>query len=115
MGTLIFLLIFFFVLLPLGRIAWAVWRQYRLMKRHMRDAEAFREAFSQGAYGGGAARGKKRPEPSVRKKKIGRDVGEYVAFEEVRVFQTDTDGNSTETDAIKSEQQIEDADWEEIR
>lgn len=114
MGTLIFLLIFFFVLLPLWRIAWAVWRQYRLVRRHMRQAEAFRDAFARGASGPG--RESAAPE-SPKKKKIARDVGEYVAFEEMRVY-TEPSGNEpsgASQRAPKPEAQVEDADWEEIK
>lgn len=111
MGTIIFLLLFFFVLLPLGRVVWAVWRQYRMLRRHMRQAEAFGEAFRSGR---GTA---PREEKPARKKKIARDVGEYVAFEEMRVYTrsetttTDSDGSTTR---VTVESQVEDAEWEEI-
>lgn len=111
MGTFLFLLLFFFVLLPLGRVAWAVWRQYRLVKRHMRQAEEFGERF-RAAQGG--ARGQQRP-PAGKKKKIASDVGEYVAFEEMRVY-TDAEAGTTGAEAPEgsAEPQVEDADWEEI-
>jgi len=41
-------------------------------------------------------------------------VGEYVAFEEVKVFSSQTDGAEPAAD-FKSETQVEDADWEEIK
>lgn len=114
MSTFLFLLLFFFVLLPLGRIGWAMWRQYRLIKRHMRQAEDFRRAFEQGAQGHyGAPRSE---EPSPRKKKIADDVGEYVAFEEVRVYNSEAE-SAAEADTVRvsAEAQVEDADWEEIK
>ncbi|MBD5276355.1 MAG: hypothetical protein HDR90_00610 [Bacteroides sp.] len=113
MTTLIFLLIFFFVLLPLGRVAWAVWRQYSMLRKQMRQAEAFGEAFrARQQQQEQAASGHK-----TRKKKIGRDVGEYVAFEEMRVY---TASESTADDArgtttrVAMESQVEDAEWEEL-
>ena len=114
MGTFIFLLIFFFILLPLGRVVWAVWRQYRMLRRHMRDAEAMRDAFARGASGGRAKEDESGVLPRRKKKKIARDVGEYVAFEEVKVFSSQTDGAEPAAD-FKSETQVEDADWEEIK
>lgn len=113
MGTILFLLLFFFVLWPLGRVAWAMWRQYRAVKRQ------FRQAF--GGRDGSAGRRQDAPqtEPPVKKKKIARDVGEYVAFEEIRTFTaTDDEGNRTEyaeRTSVSVESQVEDADWEEIK
>ena len=50
----------------------------------------------------------------TRKKKIGRDVGEYVKFSEVTVTeetsQTDSSGNTT----YPTEQQVTDVEWEDI-
>lgn len=51
-----------------------------------------------------------------KKKKIDKDVGEYVSFEDITVEQT----SETRTDASGStfhetEQQITDAEWEDIR
>ena len=54
--------------------------------------------------------------PEKKKKKIDSDVGEYVAFEEIKVSETErhteTSGSKTE---IKVESQIEDVEWEEIK
>lgn len=47
-----------------------------------------------------------------RRKKIGRDVGEYVAFEENPDKMPPT---SAAADNFVSEQQVEDAEWEEIK
>ena len=112
MGTILFLLLFFFVLLPLGRVAWAVWRQYSTLRKHMRSAQAFGDAFREQQE---AAR--RQQEKPARKKKIARDVGEYVAFEEMRVYTrsetttVDADGTTTR---VTVESQVEDAEWEEI-
>lgn len=51
------------------------------------------------------------------KEKIGKDVGEYVSFEEVTVNSsssktaTDASGNSY----IETEQQVTDVEWEDIK
>ncbi|MDE6271319.1 MAG: DUF4834 family protein [Muribaculaceae bacterium] len=110
MGTILFLLLFFFVLLPLGRVAWAFWRQYRAVKRQFRQAFGGREEAA-------GARSRQQPDtPPVKKKKIARDVGEYVAFEEIRTY-TETDDHTeyTEYTSTRVESQVEDADWEEIK
>lgn len=119
MGTFLFLLLFFFVLLPLGRAAWAFWRQYHAVKRQFRAADEFRRAYRRAAEGFGgadaAADSDSRRKPR-KKKKIARDVGEYVAFEEVRVFTAESDEPSTSSGGSgASEPQVEDADWEEIK
>ena len=114
MGTLLFLLLFFFVLLPLGRIAWAAWQQYRLIKRHMRQAQEFQDTFrraQQEAYGDRHTQ----PHSQPRKKKIARDVGEYVAFEEVRVYAASEPADDAPAASTPSGSQVEDADWEDIR
>lgn len=113
MGTILFLLLFFFVLWPLGRVAWTMWRQYRAVKQQ------FRRAFG-GRDGAGATDPRDRqPQPPVKKKKIARDVGEYVAFEEIRTFTaSDDEGNRTEyaeRTTVSVESQVEDADWEDIK
>ncbi len=55
--------------------------------------------------------------PAPRRKKIDPNVGEYVKFQEIRTEETveqrtDAEGNTTATVAV--EQQITDAEWEEI-
>lgn len=111
MGTFLFLLLFFFVLLPLGRAAWAFWRQYSAVKRQFRAAEEFRQAYRRAA-GYGDAPDTEAPHGRPRKKKIARDVGEYVAFEEVRTYGDDPAPSARPG---KPEPQVEDADWEEIK
>lgn len=55
-----------------------------------------------------------RPEPPAHKKVITKDMGEYVAYEEISVEQsqtTTTDGSTSYT----TEEQIVDAEWVEIK
>lgn len=53
-----------------------------------------------------------------QRKKINKDVGEYVKFTEVKTASTSTtsstDGGRTRTTTYTEEQQITDAEWEEI-
>ncbi|MDE6288225.1 MAG: DUF4834 family protein, partial [Muribaculaceae bacterium] len=58
----------------------------------------------------------RQPKPAPRNKKIDPNVGEYVAFEEIKTSTTVSE--TTEADGstrIKVESQIEDAVWEEIK
>ena len=107
---ILFLLIFYFILLPLGRMLWRGWQ----FRRRWKEATAgMREAFSRAAYGGET----KSSASKSKKKKIDSSVGEYVAFEEIKVDATvnaeTSDGQQTAN--VRMESQIEDAVWEEIK
>lgn len=110
MATFLLLLLIFFVIIPLCKLAWRVWtfrRRYTDMQRRMADA-------MRGAAASGAGRAPRKPQR--RKKKIDPAVGEYVTFEEVHSetsqVRDDSDGTTV---SFKAEEQIEEAVWEEIR
>lgn len=90
-------------------------RGYRNMRNAMKD---FRRATS-GDYGFGP-RGARTAssQPPVKKKKIPRDVGEYVAFTEIAVEthteSTDSRGKTKAESSYEVEQQIVDVKWEDI-
>lgn len=48
-------------------------------------------------------------------KKIGRDVGEYIDFEEVRVYTDSKDNHGSATTKVEVEQQITDVEWEDVK
>ena len=50
-----------------------------------------------------------------KRKKIGRDVGEYVPFEEETIAASETSGCTAESASFTAEEQIEDAVWEDIK
>jgi len=54
--------------------------------------------------------------PSRKRKKIASDVGEYVEFEEIREYRPHS-GSSGESTHVRHEveQQISDAEWEDIK
>lgn len=110
MGTFLFLLLLFFVIIPLIQVGWRIWqaqRTFSRMRQQMHDAMS-------GSAAGSRSSGRKET-AKRKKKKIDPNVGEYVAFEEVRsATQTtaSTDGGST---TVHTESQVEDAVWEEIR
>lgn len=80
-----------------------------------------RSAYRQAASSAGAASSRaSRPggwsEPAHRRRKvITREMGEYVAYEDVAVTATTTEPDGTRTTATIEEEQVIDAEWEEIR
>ncbi len=108
MYLLIFLLIivYFFFIRPYLKVR-------RVMKEAQRQANEFFGGSATGSpYGtrGGRKTAGQTYRPA-RRKKIDPDVGEYIEFEELT---TVTSYTYTETH-YEIEEQIEDADWEEIR
>ncbi len=107
--TFIFLLILFFIIWPLVKVLIAL---YAVKKRTKKSFGAF----------GGFSRGQKRQTAWSRfqrknKKKISRDIGEYVEFEEISATASEDashdDGMKNEKYAV--EQQIVDAEWVDIK
>lgn len=98
---LLLILFLLFVVVPLLRIGWAV---YRLRRR---AAEMFDSQFRQQEYYG--SRQQRRPE---RKKKIDPGVGEYVPFEELP---SEPDSGRNHDVKFTPESQIEDVGWEDIK
>lgn len=114
MGTFILLLLIFFVIIPVCKLLWRGWQFHRRWKdatSNLRDAYARAYGQAQGAADQG------RQQPRRKKKKIDPNVGEYVAFEEIHTESTsttssaDSRGNTT----FRSESQIEDAVWEDVK
>lgn len=108
MGTILFLLLLFFVIIPLFKVAWRIYkaqREFSRMQQQFRDAMHGATGHARPGARSAAAR------PRARKKKIDPNVGEYVAFEEIH---TQSAPKSEPTPATKPESQIEDASWEEI-
>lgn len=107
---ILFILFVVFVLYPLGV---ALWRGYQLNKSWKRATEGFRNAYQRAA-------GNQTQKPKPKKKKIDPNVGEYVAFEEIKVesttyTETTTEADGTTTTYVHTESQIEDAVWEDIK
>lgn len=106
-GTLLLLLLIFFFVIPAIRVGWALYRARHAARSFFKDA-----------FGTGNTSQRQRRDnqpPSPRAKKIARDVGEYVAFEEISsTASSDTGTASKEEFTSVSESQVEDAEWEEI-
>lgn len=106
---LLFLLIFF-VIIPLVRVAGAIFRARNTAKDFY---DKFRQAASSaGAYATGSRQSARQP---VKKKKIDPSQGEYVAFEEVTVGQEPPAQGGDERSRRIIEPQVVDVEWEDIR
>ncbi len=113
--TFIITLILIFIIWPVIKAAWHIYRLQNQAKQmfsqaansqqsaHRRDTQQRKAGWST---------------PVNRKeKKIGRDVGEYVAYETIAISETtSTDSATSENQAYgtSTESRISDADWEEI-
>ena len=111
MLTLLFILFIVFIVWPLVKVVLRV----NQFKRQARDM--FRQASSQATGQQQAQRKGGWTKATPRKKKIGGDVGEYVAFEEVaststQYTQSRTDGQA---DSFRPDSQVSDAEWEDIK
>lgn len=110
-GFLLLLFFIFYVVLPLAKFGWKIYRAKKnwddQMNQFRRAAEGRRDAWGRPAE----------PETPHHKKKIARDVGEYVAFEEISVETSEetTDKKTVEKETFTSEEQIEDVSWEDIK
>lgn len=100
---LLLILFIIFIVVPLLRIGWAV---YRLRRR---AAEMFDGQYRRPQEYYGGSRQQRRPE---RKKKIDPGVGEYVPFEDLPSSPSGNDGHEVD---FKPENQIEDVAWEDIK
>lgn len=117
MLQLLILLLVIFVLWPIAR---AVWMVYKLRRQARKAFEQFgqqQEAYRRRQEAEHRPAGWQ-PAPQ-RKKIIGKDQGEYVEWEEVTVtVETTTTENSSERDVknrTAAEPQISDAEWEDIK
>lgn len=103
---LIFGLIFYFILWPIGKL---MWRGYKLQQEWQKATAGMRGAYED------AARRRQEQKPHAKKKKIDPSVGEYVAFEEIKIETTrETHTSGDGRTSVRVESQIEDAVWEEL-
>lgn len=112
MSFLLFLLILW-LLYTLFRPLIRQWVDRRMQRRF---TDAFRQATGtppppprQERRGGWSTVGMRR-----RKKKIDPSVGEYVKYEDITVTETTTNTDSSQTTDYVREQQIVDAEWEDL-
>lgn len=104
MTTLLFLLLIFFVVIPLFKSAVAIYRARRA-------ARQFFDQFRQQAAGRRAPDPDPQPAPQKSKKKIDPEDGEFVQFEDLPADGSEYSRAYTE---VKVEQQIVDVEWEDL-
>lgn len=98
-----------------------VWPLIKVALRIRSARNAWRDAMNGGAPGRREAPRRERPggwsgaPARPKRKKIGRDVGEYVPFEEETIVASETSGCTAESASFTAEEQIEDAVWEDIK
>lgn len=111
-GLLLLAALFFFVIRPIFRILWRAYRQKRALE------EMWRQMCGQdtGSRTNSRRHASKTSKTPHRKKKIPKDVGEYVDYEEIDEH---INPNSPKTDDTKrytgpAEPQVSDAEWEDL-
>lgn len=113
MGTFLFLLFLIFIVYPIVAALIKINRFKRQARR------AYEEAYGRKSGHGSENRQRKAgwsDDAPKRKKKIDPDVGEYVKYEELEVERTYTESStSTRIQYSQTEQQISDAEWEDIK
>lgn len=106
-------------LLLLFLIVFIIWPLLRAGLLVYKARKQMRDLFGGGARKGGGRR--QEQQPPRRRKKIDPNVGEYVEFEEIKTYTQSSGEVRTETSETGSsgrtvtEEQIEDAEWEDIK
>ncbi|MCM1483707.1 MAG: DUF4834 family protein [Muribaculaceae bacterium] len=116
---------FILVLLILGFLFWPLIRTALALRAAQKRA---RQAFTQAQKAAEEATRRNRPggwsrqdptgasrRSARHKKKIDPTVGEYVEWEEIKVESTTTTSTTDSRDTYVTEEQIVDAEWEDIR
>lgn len=113
MGTLIFALIFIFIIWPAIKFFWRLYTMQRQARQMFAQMNSTRQ---QTAGQEQRKAGWSRPADNKRKK-IDRDTGEYVNYENISVTESSFSSSSSETDytEVRAESQISDAEWEDIK
>lgn len=105
MGTFLFLLLIFFVVIPLIKSITAIYRARKAARR-------FFEQFRQSAPSSGNSRATPPNEPRRQRKKINPDDGEFVQFEDLPA---DNSAGHTSASETVIEQQVVDVEWEDLK
>ena len=115
-GFIIFLIVVFIVI-PFLRMLWAGYKLRNKMKKAFREFQEQMQHQQQQAQQNAQNKGWDTKNTN-QKKKFDRNQGEYVEWEDVKITESTAD-NSANTHKkevrIEKEQQISDAEWEEIR
>lgn len=115
MGTFLLALFIIFIVIPLGRVMWTVYRLRSQAKNAFRRFEQDMRGQAEDARRDARPGGWQQAPP--REKKITREQGEYVEWEDVTVVESvKTDEASSDAGTrFESEQQIVDVEWEDVK
>ncbi len=102
---IIFFLLFIFIILPF--LIFLIWTAFFVH----RARKGIRDAFRGTSNSDDSEQSNATPR---RSKKIDPDEGEYVAFEDITVSTSETSGDGRRYTEYTVEQQIVDAEWEDI-
>ena len=111
MGPVLLVILIVFVVIPVFRIAYAIYKARR-------QAQRFFERFNNQNRAASGSRRQSEPQPKpAKRKKINPEDGEYVSFEEISVFRSTTTADNAGSSAqkVETEQQIVDVEWEDIK
>lgn len=103
----------FFILILLGcwLILWPAIKSWLIRKARQNYADAFNSMFGRTA----GRQSSTPPPPAPKAKKIGKDIGEYVAFEEITEVEQRSNPDGTVETEVYHEEQITDIEWEDIK
>lgn len=108
----------FFTLLLIALLAYLLWPVVKGMMYVRKVQRNVRDAFEQATRGNGSGAGRASGSSGTRKKKFGKDVGEYVEFEEVSVSsgyrETSDAPAASSRQSGDAETQVVDAEWEDL-
>lgn len=118
MSTILLLLLIYILYLVLRPMI-KVWRTMHKVKNG--DFSAFGDIFGQpgaqkhsSAFNADGRRKAGWSKARTRKKKIGKDVGEYVKFSEITLSEQEKRQSEHTRTAYTAEQQVTDIEWEDI-
>lgn len=108
MGAFLLFLLIFFIVIPLAKAFWAIYRQMRQVRSFMNDPAGY---YSRTA--GKQKKRKQEPQKQTHRKVFTKDMGEYVDFEEIR---SDSPQQNVSSDEVKykKEEQVTDIKWEDL-
>ena len=109
MGAFLLFLLIFFIVIPLAKSVWAIYRQMRQVRSFMNDPAGY---YTRTAAGKQKKR-KQEQQKKTQRKVFTKDVGEYVDFEEIRSDSPQQNSTSGEV-KYKKEEQVTDIKWEDL-
>lgn len=117
MGTFLLALFIIFIVIPLCRVAWTIYKLRRDTRKAFNQFQSGMNNQSRERQRENRPAGWQTPH---KEKKIDRSQGEYIEYEEISVTESSTtttsDGETTGTiEETETNRRIVDVEWEDIR